>query len=181
MRNRTMRHVSKVTSAHKDYWLVKFAKIPQGSDYIPTKTFAFIKYGGEDAALKAALDYRNAMYAKYPDLTVQGHRRAKGLCFNRNSKTNVITWTALANVGGKLTNTNFSVLEHGYIGAYQMARALRLSYTKAQPDSIPEQPPEPPEWYNQHRQLYIETLAKRIGVLSPDEYQKLQQLLENKK
>ncbi len=112
------------------YWGVNFSR--RGKMHY--KRFYDTKYGGSPAARKAAIAWRDEQLAVIPALTMVAfcqHRRSHntsgvpGVHFLTSPSQPQGIWRAKRKLGGKSRSKTFSVLKHGWQGAYELAVAAR--------------------------------------------------------
>jgi hypothetical protein len=112
------------------YWGVHFSR--QGKRYY--RRFYEPKHGGSAAALKAAIAWRDELLAKLEPLTLvafcqvkRGHNTSgvPGVHFLTSAAQPLGIWQAKLKLNGVGRTKSFSVLKHGYHGAYELAVAAR--------------------------------------------------------
>lgn len=119
-----------------------------------SKLFSDSVYGSSNAALKAAMAYKENY--KKTNLIEKLHHHLKnkksetgtvGVSLTKrviNNSISHVGWSANLIVNGKQKHFYYSIKKWGYSGAYLLARSDRLNFMKE--TVLPDKVPKPPIW-----------------------------------
>lgn len=117
------KHISRVKTGNTDGWQVRLMRHRQAH----SKFFSLRKHDSEEAALAAAIQYRDALLEIAPPPAPSAATVSKSVDVGVRYDKKEDSWQAQwVNGEGKRTNRRFSVKKHGALRAKQMAQMARM-------------------------------------------------------
>lgn len=128
-----------------------------GGEALCREHFPFAYYDNHADALDDAVAFRDRIAAEH-DIPIRVHGNTFHLKVRTDSTTGVtglniapdnrdapkyVAWCATYVQDEKIKHAYRSIRKNGYVGAYRLARTLRMSHTGVE---IPLDPPPPPDW-----------------------------------